>query len=113
MDGADQMMLFYNWEKGKVVSSIKLGNPQNPTASVDYVACNPSDVGIAAVAGYHVFKFLTASETQWRPYGFSKADNIWIKSIAWVNGERLFAGTDDGIKLLNYTSKILHSNNKE
>ncbi|XP_076234209.1 testes of unusual size [Calliopsis andreniformis] len=92
----DQTMLYYNWEKGKVESSIKVGNPQNPVAIVELLACNPSDAGVVAVGGPHIFKFLTLSETVWRPYGFSKAENIVGCSMAWLNSDRLLFGTKDG-----------------
>lgn len=92
----NQTMLFYNWEKGKLESSMELGNMQNPGAMIDLIACNPSDTGIIALGGKFAFKFLTVSETLWRPYGFSKADNLIITSLAWLNNDRLLAGTSDG-----------------
>ncbi|XP_043255440.1 cilia- and flagella-associated protein 57 [Colletes gigas] len=92
----DQTMLYYNWEKGKVESSLKVGIPQNPLAVVELLACNPSDIGIVAIGGPQIFKFLTLSETVWRPYGFSKADNILICSMTWLNSDRLLLGTKDG-----------------
>ncbi|XP_015597863.1 cilia- and flagella-associated protein 57 [Cephus cinctus] len=92
----DQTMLYYNWEKGKVESSYKLGNQQNAMSSVKLIACNPGDVGIVALGGPYTFKFLTVSETVWRSYGFAKADNILICSMTWLNTDRLLAGTRDG-----------------
>ncbi|XP_017883097.1 cilia- and flagella-associated protein 57 [Ceratina calcarata] len=92
----DQTMLFYNWEKGKVESSLKVGTPQNPMAIVELIACNPSDIGVIALGGPCTFKFLTLSDTIWRPYGFSKADNILSCSMAWLNSDRLLVGTKDG-----------------
>ncbi|XP_034177079.1 testes of unusual size [Osmia lignaria lignaria] len=92
----DQTMLYYNWEKGKVESSIAVGNPQNLSAIVDIIACNPSDNGVVALGGLYIFKLLTLSDTIWRPYGFSKADSILICSMAWLNPDRLLIGTKDG-----------------
>lgn len=92
----DQTMLVYQWEKGKVESSIKLINPQNTSVIFNLISCNPGDVGIVAIAGLYCFKLLTVSETVWRPYGFAKADNLLISSIVWLNSDRLFAGTQDG-----------------
>ncbi|XP_076282978.1 testes of unusual size [Lasioglossum baleicum] len=92
----DQKMLFYNWEKGKVESKLKVGTQQTPPAVVELIACNPSDVGVIAVSGSHTFKFLSLAENIWRPYGFSKADNILACSMAWLNSDRLLLGTKDG-----------------
>ncbi|XP_076166847.1 testes of unusual size isoform X2 [Ptiloglossa arizonensis] len=92
----DQTMLFYNWEKGKVESSLKVGTSQNSLAVVELLACNPSDIGVVAVGGPHTFKFLTLSDIIWRPYGFSKADNILACSMTWLNSDRLLLGTKDG-----------------
>ncbi|XP_015123643.1 cilia- and flagella-associated protein 57 [Diachasma alloeum] len=95
-DSPDQTMLFYAWEKGKVESTIKVLNPQIPSALIHQISCNPGDIGLVALAGRFSFKFLTCSETIWRPYGFSKAENLLISSICWLNTDRLLAGTEDG-----------------
>ncbi|KAL0105366.1 hypothetical protein PUN28_016788 [Cardiocondyla obscurior] len=92
----DQTMLFYNWEKGKVESIYKLSNLQNPLAIAKVLACNPTDTTVVAVGGPYTFKFLTVSETVWRPYGFSKAENLLVCSMAWLDGDRLLVGTKDG-----------------
>lgn len=92
----DQTMLFYNWEKGKVESMFKLGNSQNILAIADMIACNPTDATVLALGGSYNFKFLTISDTVWRSYGFSKAENILICSMTWLNSDRLLAGTRDG-----------------
>lgn len=92
----DQTMLFYNWEEGKVESSIKVGIPQNPSAIVEVLACNPFDTEVLALGGLYTFKFLTLFDTVWQPYGFSKADNILTCSMTWLNSDRLLLGTKDG-----------------
>ncbi|XP_066588293.1 cilia- and flagella-associated protein 57 [Prorops nasuta] len=94
--GEDQTMLFYHWDKGKVESSIKVGNPHNVLIKVDLITCNSGDAGVLAVGGIYNFKFLTVADTVWRPYGFSKADNLLICSMAWISLDRLLAGTKDG-----------------
>ncbi|CAD6207355.1 GSCOCG00010189001-RA-CDS [Cotesia congregata] len=91
----DSTLLYYLWEKGKVESSLKLPN-LDPESYISLISCNPGDVGIVAVAGPHTFKLLTVSETVWRPYGFSKADNLLISSLVWLNTDRLLFGTKDG-----------------
>ncbi|KYN15284.1 PREDICTED: cilia- and flagella-associated protein 57 [Trachymyrmex cornetzi] len=92
----DQTMLFYNWEKGKVESTFKLANPQNPLAIAEVLACNPTDATVVAVGGAYTFKFLTVSETVWRPYGFAKSENLLVCSMTWLDGDRLMVGTEDG-----------------
>ncbi|XP_043277268.1 cilia- and flagella-associated protein 57 [Venturia canescens] len=92
----DQTMLFYAWEKGKVESSIKVGTTQNPQSIVKCITCNPGDSGVIALGGPYAFKFLTVSETVWRPYGFSKSENLLVSSMAWLNTDRILVGTYDG-----------------
>lgn len=92
----DQTMLFYNWERGKVETTFKVAIPQNPLAITNLISCNPTDASVVAVAGSFAFKFLTCSDTVWRPYGFSKAENLIICSMDWLDGDRLLAGTVDG-----------------
>ncbi|XP_014478629.1 PREDICTED: cilia- and flagella-associated protein 57 [Dinoponera quadriceps] len=92
----EQTMLFYNWEKGKVESTYKVAIPQNPLAIAEMIACNPAESAVMAFGGSYIFKFLTIAETVWRSYGFAKADNLLICSMAWLNADRLLAGTKDG-----------------
>ncbi|XP_077278578.1 testes of unusual size [Temnothorax americanus] len=92
----DQTMLFYNWERGKVESTYKLTNSQNLLAVANVLACNPTDATVVAIGGPYTFKFLTVSETVWRPYGFAKAENLLVCSMAWLDGDRLLVGTEDG-----------------
>lgn len=91
----DQLMLFYNWEKGKVESSFKITNPQNPLAIAKVLACNPLDIAVVAIGGVYTFKFLTFSDAVWRPYGFAKAENLLVCSMTWLDGDRLLVGTND------------------
>lgn len=91
-----QTMFFYNWEKGKLESSLELEGLQVPNAKINLMSCNPAETAIIALAGVYTFKFLTLTETLWRPYGFSKVENLFITSITWVNSDRLLAGTRDG-----------------
>ncbi|EFN86628.1 WD repeat-containing protein 65 [Harpegnathos saltator] len=92
----DQTMLFYNWEKGKVESTYKVANPQNPLAIAETIACNPAESAVMAFGGPYTFRFLTIAETVWRSYGFTKAENLLICSMTWLNADRLLAGTKDG-----------------
>jgi len=89
-------MLFYNWERGKVESTFKLANPQNPLAIAEVLTCNPSDATVVAIGGPYTFKFLTVSDSVWRPYGFAKAETLVVCSMAWLDGDRLMVGTEDG-----------------
>ncbi|XP_011502621.1 PREDICTED: cilia- and flagella-associated protein 57 [Ceratosolen solmsi marchali] len=91
-----QTMMFYNFEKGKLESSLEVGNLQIVESKINLISCNPGDTSIIALGGTYVFKFLTLSENIWCPYGFSKADNLIITSLAWLNSDRLLAGTVDG-----------------
>lgn len=77
-------------------STFKLAIPQNPLAITEVLDCNPSDAAVMAVGGPYTFKFLTCSDMVWRPYGFSKAENIVICSMVWLDDDRLMAGTVDG-----------------
>ena len=92
----NQAMLFYNWEKGKLESNLDLVNTHNPESRVTCISCNPSDIALVAVGGPYCFKMLTLSETLWRPFGFTKADNIIVTSVTWLNSDRILAGTSDG-----------------
>lgn len=89
-------MLFYNWEKGKVESTYKVANPQNPLAIAETIACNPAESAVMAFGGSYTFRFLTIAETVWRSYGFAKAENLLICSMTWLNADRLLAGTKNG-----------------
>ncbi|XP_046661792.1 cilia- and flagella-associated protein 57 [Homalodisca vitripennis] len=91
----DWMMLYYNWEKGKVESQTRANNPPANPGPVYQVATNPTDSAIVAIVGPGLFRLMSVSDTVWRQYGFQKADKLPIRCVCWMTADRVLAGTDD------------------
>nr|CAD7457121.1 unnamed protein product [Timema tahoe] len=91
----DWMLMFYNWEKGKIDSMTKANNLNNPGPVVQ-VACNPSDSTVVCVVGPGLFRLLALSDTVWRQYGYQKAEMLPITCVCWIAFDRILAGTKDG-----------------
>nr|CAD7587153.1 unnamed protein product [Timema genevievae] len=91
----DWMLMFYNWEKGKIDSMTKANNMNNPGPVVQ-VACNPSDSTVVCVVGPGLFRLLALSDTVWRQYGYQKAEMLPITCVCWIAFDRILAGTKDG-----------------
>nr|CAD7580149.1 unnamed protein product [Timema californicum] len=91
----DWMLIFYNWEKGKIDSLTKANSLNNPGPVVQ-VACNPSDSTVVCVVGPGLFRLLALSDTVWRQYGYQKAEMLPITCVCWIAFDRILAGTKDG-----------------
>ncbi|XP_054279032.1 cilia- and flagella-associated protein 57-like [Macrosteles quadrilineatus] len=91
----DWMMLFYNWEKGKVESQTRANNPPANTGPVTQVCPNPTDGAVVVIVGPGLFRLMSVSDTVWRQYGFQKADKMPIKCVCWITPDRVLAGTED------------------
>ncbi|XP_067002116.2 cilia- and flagella-associated protein 57 [Anabrus simplex] len=91
----DWMLLYYNWEKGKVESTAKANIPNNP-GPITQISCNPSDNCVVAIVGPGLFRLLSVSESVWRQYGFQRADLLPLTCCCWLTFDRVLAGTKDG-----------------
>ncbi|XP_075215374.1 testes of unusual size [Lycorma delicatula] len=92
----DWMMLYYNWEKGKVETSTKANSPPANTGPIVQVATNPTDNTVVSLVGPGIFRLLSVSDMVWRQYGFQKAENFPLTCVCWLTSDRVIAGTKDG-----------------
>ncbi|KAH9523432.1 Cilia- and flagella-associated protein 57 [Bulinus truncatus] len=96
----DWTLLYWTWEKSKVMASIKTSNPQNPNSEVYQVSFNPQDNTQLCVVGNTVFRFYRYSEGNLKPFNFQKSDPQNYLCHAWVSEDRIIVGTDSGKLLL-------------
>lgn len=52
------------------------------------------------MVGENVFRILACQDTNWKQYGFNKADQLNLTTVQWLNQDRIIAGTDDGRLLI-------------
>ncbi|XP_071351144.1 cilia- and flagella-associated protein 57 isoform X2 [Trachinotus anak] len=96
----DWMLIFWLWEKQKVLASVKTSNSNNPVTQVSF---NPYNNMQVCVSGTGVFKLLRYSEGALKQSSFPKVETINFLCHTWMSVERVIAGTDTG-RLLVFES---------
>ncbi|XP_055956153.1 cilia- and flagella-associated protein 57 [Patella vulgata] len=95
----DWTLLYWTWEKSKVMATAKTSNPQN-TADIYQVSFNPQDNTQLCVVGNGIFKHFRYSEGNLKPFNFQKVEPQNYLCHAWVSEERVVVGTDSGKLML-------------
>ncbi|KAL8584312.1 hypothetical protein ACOMHN_014731 [Nucella lapillus] len=96
----DWTLLYWTWEKSKVMATTKTANPQNPSGEVYQVSFNPQDNTQLCVVGNTIFRHFRYSEGNLKPFNFQKMEPQNYLCHAWVSEERIVVGTDNGRLLL-------------
>ncbi|XP_070706449.1 cilia- and flagella-associated protein 57 [Pempheris klunzingeri] len=94
------MLIFWLWEKHKVLATVKSSNSNNPVTQVSF---NPHNNTQLCVSGAGVFKLFRYSEGALKQSSFSKVESINFLCHTWMTEERVIAGTDTG-RLLVFES---------
>ncbi|XP_056221340.1 cilia- and flagella-associated protein 57 [Seriola aureovittata] len=98
--GPEWMLIFWLWEKQKVLASVKTSNSNNPVTRVSF---NPYNNMQLCVSGTGVFKLFRYSEGSLKQSSFPKVEAINFLCHNWMSAERVIAGTDTG-RLLVFES---------
>ncbi|XP_053172243.1 cilia- and flagella-associated protein 57 [Scomber japonicus] len=98
--GSDLMLIFWLWEKQKVLAKVKTSNPNNPVTQVSF---NPYNNMQLCVSGTGVFKLFRYSEGTLKQSNYPKVESINFLCHTWMTAERVIAGTDTG-RLLVFES---------
>ncbi|XP_034724351.1 cilia- and flagella-associated protein 57 isoform X3 [Etheostoma cragini] len=94
------MLIFWLWEKQKVLATVKTGNSNNSVAQVSF---NPHNNMQLCVSGTGVLKLFRYSEGALKQSSFPKVESINFLCHTWMTEERVIAGTDTG-RLLVFES---------
>ncbi|KAM7402726.1 hypothetical protein PAMP_017940 [Pampus punctatissimus] len=98
--GPEWMLIFWLWEKQKVLATVKTSNPNNPVTQVSF---NPYNNMQLCVSGTGVFKLFRYSEGALKQSSCPKVESINFLCHTWMTAERVIAGTDTG-RLLVFES---------
>ncbi|XP_027141761.1 cilia- and flagella-associated protein 57 isoform X2 [Larimichthys crocea] len=98
--GPEWTLIFWLWEKQKVLATVKTSNTNNPVSQVSF---NPHNNMQLCVSGTGVFKLFRYSEGALKQSSFPKVESINFLCHTWVTMERVIAGTDKG-RLLVFES---------
>uniref|UniRef100_A0A3Q3J5F7 Cilia and flagella associated protein 57 n=1 Tax=Monopterus albus TaxID=43700 RepID=A0A3Q3J5F7_MONAL len=111
------MLMFWLWEKQKVLVSVKTTNSNNPITQVSF---NPYNNMQVCVSGTGVFKLFRYSEGALKQSSFPKVETINFLCHTWTAAEQVIAGTSTGRLLvfesgnlrreINITSKTIKKN---
>uniref|UniRef100_A0A3Q3NES5 Cilia and flagella associated protein 57 n=1 Tax=Mastacembelus armatus TaxID=205130 RepID=A0A3Q3NES5_9TELE len=98
--GPDWMLIFWLWEKQKILASVKTSSSNYPVTQVSF---NPYNNMQVCVSGTGVLKLFRYSEGALKQSSFSKVETITLLCHTWMSEERVIAGTDSG-RLLVFES---------
>ncbi|XP_060897415.1 cilia- and flagella-associated protein 57 [Labrus mixtus] len=98
--GPDWMLIFWLWEKQKVLATVKTSSSTNPVSQVSF---NPYNNMQLCVSGTGVLKLFRYAEGALKQNSFPKVESINFLCHAWTSATRVIAGTDTG-RLLVFES---------
>ncbi|KAI4794998.1 hypothetical protein KUCAC02_031707 [Chaenocephalus aceratus] len=98
--GPDWTLIFWLWEKQKVLATVKTSTSHKPVSQVSF---NPHNNTQLCVSGGGVLKLFRYSEGALKQSSSPKVESIFFLCHSWVTEERVIAGTDSG-RLLVFES---------
>uniref|UniRef100_A0AAQ5YVD9 EML-like second beta-propeller domain-containing protein n=1 Tax=Amphiprion ocellaris TaxID=80972 RepID=A0AAQ5YVD9_AMPOC len=98
--GPEWMLIFWLWEKHKVLATVKTTSSNNPVTQVSF---NPYNNTQLCVSGSGVFKLFRYSEGALKQSSFAKVESFNFLCHTWMSEERVITGTDAG-RLLVFES---------
>lgn len=90
----DWTLVYWTWEKSKVMAVTKTSNPANN--DIHQISFNPQDNTQICVIGNGIFKLFRYSEGNLKQFAFQKTEPQNYLSHAWISDERVIVGTDNG-----------------
>uniref|UniRef100_A0A3Q4B5Q5 EML-like second beta-propeller domain-containing protein n=1 Tax=Mola mola TaxID=94237 RepID=A0A3Q4B5Q5_MOLML len=94
------MLIFWLWEKHKVLATIKTSNSNYPVNQVSFNTFNNKQL---CVSGTGVFKVFRYTEGVLKQISLSNIESINLLCHAWLTADSVIAGTDTG-RLLVFES---------
>ncbi|XP_037639358.1 cilia- and flagella-associated protein 57 [Sebastes umbrosus] len=98
--GPEWTLIFWLWEKQKVLATMKTSNSNNAVTQVSF---NPHNNMQLCVSGTGVFKLFRYAEGALKQSSSAKVESINFLCHTWMTEERVIAGTDTG-RLLVFES---------
>ncbi|XP_007573404.1 cilia- and flagella-associated protein 57-like [Poecilia formosa] len=97
------LLIFWSWEKNKVLATLKTTNSNNPISQISFSPHNNMQV---CVSGKGVFKLFRYSEGNLKQNSIAKVESINILCHTWVSEGRVIAGTDTGRLLVSESGDV-------
>ncbi|XP_037535006.1 cilia- and flagella-associated protein 57 [Nematolebias whitei] len=96
--GPEWMLIFWYWEKNRVLATVKTTTSNNPVTQVSF---NPHNNVQLCVTGTGVLKLFRYSEGALKQSSAAKMDSVNFLCHAWTSEQRVIAGTDTGRLLVS------------
>lgn len=108
--GPDYSLVYWSWEKGKIMANIEVKPPTGPqaNATVSQVSFNPQDNTQICTMGHGLFKMFRYAESALKPAQSLKQEHFNFTCHCWISEDRLLAGTDQGKLFVIQNGEILH-----
>jgi len=104
----DWTLVYWTWEKAKVMASIRVTANLHSTASVTSVSFNPQDNTQLCVIGNNVYKMFRYSDGTLKNFASLKQENFHFTTHTWLGDERVLVGTNKAELLLIQNGEVIH-----
>lgn len=106
----DYSLIYWSWEKGKVMANIDVKPPTGPqaNATVNQVSFNPQDNTQICAIGHGLFKMFRYAESTLKQSQSLKQEHFNFTCHCWISDDRILAGTDQGKLFVIQNGEILH-----
>ncbi|KAM4581818.1 cilia- and flagella-associated protein 57 [Fundulus diaphanus] len=97
------MLIFWFWEKNKVLAMLKTTTSNNPITQISFSPHNNMQV---CVSGNGVFKMFRYSEGVLKQSSIAKGESFNFLCHTWMSEDRVVAGTDTGRLLVSESGDL-------
>ncbi|MEQ2228963.1 hypothetical protein ILYODFUR_014018, partial [Ilyodon furcidens] len=97
------MLIFWFWEKNKVLATLKTTTSNNPISQISFSPHNNMQV---CVSGNGVFKMFRYSEGVLKQSSIAKVEMINFLCHTWLSEDKVVAGTDTGRLLVSESGDL-------
>uniref|UniRef100_A0A3B5QF64 Cilia and flagella associated protein 57 n=1 Tax=Xiphophorus maculatus TaxID=8083 RepID=A0A3B5QF64_XIPMA len=98
------LLIFWSWEKNKLLATEKTTNSNNPISQVSHFS--PHNNMQVCVSGNGIFKLFRYSEGNLKQNSIAKVESINILCHTWLSEDRVIAGTDTGRLLVSQSGDV-------
>jgi WD40 repeat protein len=105
--GPDWTLLYWTWEKSKIMASTRVTSVAQPSSTVTQVSFNPQDNTQLCVIGNGIYKMFRYADGTLKNYSTLKQEAHNFTSHAWISEERVIAGNDKAEIFLIQNGEVL------
>ncbi|BFY99763.1 hypothetical protein BsWGS_02803 [Bradybaena similaris] len=102
----DWTLVLWVWEKGKVMTTMKIVNNMIPNSQVNQVSFHPTENTQLCVVGNGIFRCMRYTEGTLKAFGYQKMEPINYVCHSWLSENEIIVGTSASTLLILESGEI-------